>query len=65
MLPPFVTNEVDPLLKFNDRSFHEECFRLDPHSGEVEKRLNEIAQRSNPEKRLCTVCGLPIDDPDN
>lgn len=40
--PPFVGNEADPLSKFSDGAFHEECFRLDALSGEAESRLNEM-----------------------
>jgi hypothetical protein len=65
MLPPFVANEADPLFKFSDGAFHEECFRLDPLSSKVGRRLDEMSERSNPSSRRCLVCSKVINDPDD
>lgn len=65
MLPPFIANEADPLWRFSDGSFHEECLLLDPLGGEIDRRVAEVVERTNPSKRQCLICGQVIDDPDD
>ncbi len=62
--PAFVGNEADPLLKFSDATFHEECFRRDPSARVVEDRVREARASCEPSRRRCRVCDQPITKPD-
>lgn len=62
---PFVANEVDPLFRFNDGVFHEECFEKEPLAELAEVRYAEVSEQSKPEKRRCRVCDKLIVDPDD
>lgn len=63
--PAFVTNELDPLLLFNDAAFHEECFIKHPLAEKVLKRVEELRRRTGPGNRFCVVCGKEITNPDD
>jgi len=60
---PFVANEADPVWKFSDGAFHEECFRRDPLADAAEHRWREFNERRSPAHRQCHVCEKPITDP--
>jgi hypothetical protein len=64
LFPPFVSNEADPLWKFNDSGFHRICFERDPLSGKAESRWQEARERGKAENRRCLVCGRVILDPE-
>jgi hypothetical protein len=61
--PPFVTNELDPLILFHDSALHEECFRRHPLATAATKRLEEMHDKTAPVSRRCSVCTRLIVDP--
>lgn len=63
--PAFVSNELDPLLLFNDAAFHRECFNNHPLAKEAETRRREIGERLGSGNRSCVVCKRQIMDPDD
>ena len=62
---PFVANESDPLWKFSDGAFHEECFQRDPLADAAERRWREFDERRAPAHRRCYICEKPITNPDD
>jgi hypothetical protein len=62
---PFVGNEADPLLKFSDGVFHEECFRRDPLANAAQQRWREFTEQNKPAQRRCYVCQQSITNPDD
>ena len=61
MFSHFVANELDPLLRFSDASFHEPCFRRDP----LAPRAQAVWDACKAVKMICRHCGKPIEDPDD
>lgn len=60
--PAFILNENDPLVFFNDSSFHKECLKENPQYHNVMQRLNLYYERTGPGKRKCIVCKSEILD---
>lgn len=64
LLPPFTSNEADPLFALSDAVVHESCLQGHLSADRLNKRLKEYdAARCRPIK-LCAVCGEAISDPD-
>jgi hypothetical protein len=63
--PPFVSNERDPLFFFSDAAFHERCLDDHPDGAAARKLAAEVREHSEPDQRICVVCGEPIRDPDD
>jgi hypothetical protein len=64
-LSPFVANEADPIWKFSDGAFHEECFRRDPLADMAERRYREFKEHETSAHRRCHVCGKPLLSPND
>jgi hypothetical protein len=62
--PPFVSNRIDPLYRFSDAAFHARCFHANPLSEDAERRRAELASMTERARRLCVVCGVRIEKPD-
>jgi hypothetical protein len=65
MFPPFVGNELDPLLPFSDAAFHADCVNAHPLAAPLYRRLNEIRANRPKGYPTCCICGLLITDPDH
>lgn len=65
MFPPLTCNELDPLMGFSDKAFHQRCFEEHPLKSKVIVRLFEIMTNSRPGHRKCINCGFEIIDPDD
>jgi hypothetical protein len=63
--PAFVSNEADPLWKFSDGAFHEDCVRRDDLAIAAERRLQRIRENNQPGRRRCRVCQRSITDPED
>ena len=61
--PAFVGNELDPLVKFSDASFHRACIASHPMAKAAQERLEST--RKLTEKKECHQCGREISDPDD
>lgn len=63
--PAFVLDPEDPLFRYSDGVFHEECFRRCHDSAVFLARLAEWTARTGPGKRKCAHCGAEIMEPDD
>lgn len=63
--PPFVANEADPLFIFSDSVVHADEFRAHPLAPEVNARLAEALERTQPAHRVCKICGERVANPDD
>lgn len=63
IFPAFISNQIDPLWKFNDSGFHKACFLADPLVQEAGK-VYEAWKRKSASK-ICIVCNQKITDPDD
>jgi hypothetical protein len=62
--PPFVPNELDPLIIFHDACVHAECFEGHELSRNARKRLDGF-ERHRRSGNTCFICKKEITDPDN
>lgn len=61
--PAFVINDNDPLLGFNDSTFHRSCFALHPLASAVLERMAFRSSKIGPGNRVCEVCWNIIETP--
>jgi len=61
----FVSNEMDPLWKFNDAACHTRCLQQDPLGEKAKSRHSELLRQNMPERRICVVCGKKVQQPDD
>lgn len=59
--PPFVSNQLDPLIIFNDSNFHKECFNNHHLSSKAIERL-EVIKRASKGGHVCDYCKKNITD---
>jgi len=60
MFSPFIGNEADPLVMFNDGAFHEACFNQDPLAARARARYADMQAHYPPGPQVCIVCETPI-----
>lgn len=65
ILSPFVANRADPLFVFSDAAIHKACFARHPLAREAQRWHDEAARQRMPNERVCAVCGIVIEDPDD
>lgn len=58
--PAFTSNELDPLVFFNDAAFHTRCFDSHHSSDNVRNRMAERESKVGPQNRKCDICQKPI-----
>jgi hypothetical protein len=56
----FVSNESDPLYRFNDAAFHEDCLDADPLGNVCLSLWSEFLAKRGPDGLPCEVCSEPI-----
>lgn len=61
---PFVANEADPLLIFNDATVHSECLRNHPLGVQAQERYEATLAANTYANRICHVCSNQIATPD-
>jgi hypothetical protein len=57
---PFIGNEADPLVMFNDGTFHEACFNQHPLAARARARYADLEAHRPPGPQVCIVCETPI-----
>lgn len=62
---PFVANQLDPLWRFSDGVFHDQCFRKEPLAHKAIARQEELLRAAAPAGRRCRVCSQRIERPDD
>lgn len=62
--PPFVSNELDPIWLFNDRSFHSECVDNHAYGQAAQDRLKQAQKLRDDWPPRCFVCNQTITNPD-
>lgn len=65
LFEPFLANERDPLFFFSDGAFHEACVDEHPDGAAARELAAEVRAKSEPDSRICVVCGEVIRDPDD
>lgn len=63
--PPFVSNKYDPIYVFSDAICHLECYCGHPLAEKAQIRFNEFKEKTNPSKRVCSICNQQIINPDD
>jgi hypothetical protein len=63
--PPFISNEFDPLVFFNDAAFHKGCFNDHPIAYKAQWVHSQVREHSAPRNRMDAVTGELIQNPDD
>lgn len=63
-LPPFTTNDADPLFLLSDGVFHRACLEAHSEVKRLQKRLKDFDRARSERVKICAVCGNEISNPD-
>lgn len=64
LLPPFTSNDADPLFKLSDALAHASCVQRHPEAERLNRRLADFNRARSERVKRCIVCGQQITNPD-
>ena len=64
LLPPFCSNDADPLFALSDAVIHTSCLKRHPHAKQLDERLVDFNRARNQFPKHCSICDRRITDPD-